>query len=209
MDPTIEDVEPGSTEEFKEKLFGTENRKPLLLYIVSTDKKVRKTAEALAATTWKDERVALGAKFFRLVQVYQTEIGPNHPLRKLSSGRKLPRAVLMSMDGKTVKKLEGKFSATRLFGAMSSIVRRDFKRSLGTFVSRMRKLLNSLDALSNDRRKLDYRKAVALEKGRTGKLKALKKKEQALDAKKQALVKKMELLLSWTTSLGGKTAKAR
>jgi len=209
MDPSIEDVEPGTTEEFKEKVFGTENRKPLLLYIISTDKKVRKLARNLASTTWRDERVALGSKFFRLIKVYQSEIGPTHPLHKVTKGRKLPRVVLLSMDGKTVKKLEGKFSATRLFGSMSSIVRKDFKRSLGTFVSRMRKLLNTLDALSNNRRKLDYRKAIALAKGRTGKLKALKRQEQALDAKKQALVKKMEILLSWTTALGEKTAKSR
>ncbi len=153
--------------------------------------------------------MALGAKFFRLVQVYQSEIGPNHPLRKILSGRKLPRVVLLSMDGKTRKKLEGKISATRLFGAMSSIVRKDFKRSLGTFVSRMRKLLNKLDSLSNDRRKLDNRKAAALVKGRTRTLKKLKMQEEALEARKKVLVKKMEILLSWTTPLGAKTAKSR
>ncbi len=200
-------MEPGSLEEFKEKLFQTENRKPLLLYITSNERKVARLVRTMEATTWKDERVCLGAKFFRLIRLYASEIGSNHPLRKIVSGKKLPRVVLLSLNGKTVKKLEGKITATRLFSAMKSIVRKDFKRSLGTFVSRMRKLLNSLDALSNDRRKLDYRKALALEKGSKGRLKRLKKQEEILEARKQALVKKMEILLSWTAPLGEKTAK--
>ena len=146
--------------------------------------------------------MALGAKFFRLIRIHVSEIGPNHPLRKLASGRRLPRVVLLSLDGKSVKKLEGRISATRLFSAMSSIVRKDFKRSLGSFVSKARKLLNLLDALSGDRRKLEIRKAQALAKNRTSLLKSLKKKERALTAREEEARRKLRLLLSWTVPLG-------
>lgn len=183
-------------------------RRPLFLFITSRDPKVSKAVELIEKTAFKDERVALGAKFFRLSQVEAAQIARSHPLYKIVGGRKLPRIVLISMDGKTHKKMEGRISASRLFGAMKSIVRKDFKRNLGSFATKMRKILNDLDKLDGEKRRLENQKAMAAKKGsKGGKKKLLEKKEALLEEKTKALSEKMKELLAWTVPPQEKTAK--
>ncbi|GEM_PF-5395626 len=185
------------------------DRRPLFLFITGRDPKSAKVVKYIEKTTFKDERVCLGAKFFRLTQVEAGEIPKSHPLYKIVGGRRLPRVVLLSMDGKTYKKLEGRISAGRLFGAMRSIVRKDFKRSLGSFATKMRKLLNQLDKLEGEKRRLENQVAAsATKKGRKSpKAKMLAKKEALVEAKTKALAEKMKELLAWTVPPQEKTAK--
>ncbi len=190
------------------KFAGYGEKRPLFLFITGRDPKAAKKVALIQNTAFKDERVALGAKFFRLAQVEADQITRSHPLYKIVGGRKLPRIVIISLDGKTHKKLEGRISAGRLFGAMKSIVRKDFKRSLGSFVNKMRKCLNELDKLESEKRRLENQKALAAKKGpKSSKVKLLAKKEALLAAKTKALGEKMKELLAWTVPPGEKTAK--
>ena len=183
-------------------------RRPLFLFITSRDSKVAKAVGLIEKTAFKDERVALGAKFFRLSQVEAAQITRSHPLYKLVGGRKLPRIVLISMDGKTHRKMEGRISAGRLFGAMKSIVRKDYKRNLGTFATKMRKLLNEIDKLEGEKKRLENKKALASKKSKKGaKTRLLEKKEALLESKSKALTEKMKELLAWTVPPQEKTAK--
>ncbi len=184
------------------------DRRPLFLFITGRDPKSAKGEEYIRKNTFKDERVCLGAKFFRLTQVSAGEITKSHPLYKIVGGRRLPRIVLLSRDGKTHRKLEGRISAGRLFGAMSSIVRKDYKRSLGSFATKMRKLLNELDKLEGAKRRLENQAADLSKKGRkSSKAKLLAKKEALLETKTKALEEKMKELLAWTVPPSEKTAK--
>lgn len=185
--------------ELTEKLCGTKPDKPLFLFLVSQDTKIIKDVQFVQQGTMHDERVALGAKFFRLIQINGDEIGKEHPLAKMLGGKDLPRAVLISRDGETVKKLEGKISATRLFAAMTEIVKGDCKRDLGKFTSDMRKLLNDLEEVARDKQQLERKTAKALEKGgNVAAAKEVKKDQELLDKKREELAKRMEDLLAQT-----------
>ncbi len=182
--------------------------RPLFLFITGRSPKALKAVELMEKTTFKDERVCLGAKFFRLTQVNATEITKSHPLYRILGGRRLPRIVLLSMDGKTHRKLEGRISAGKLFSAMSAVVRKDFKRSLGSFATKMRKLLNELDKLESEKRRLENQKALAAKKGKkSSRAKLLAKKEALLQTRAKALSDKLKNLLAWTVPPPEKTAK--
>lgn len=147
----------------------------------------------------RDERVALGAKFFNLIQINGDQIGKDHPLAKMIGGKSLPRAVLISRDGEVVRKLEGKISATRLFLAMSDIVKNDCKCDLGKFTSDMRKVLNDLEEIARDKQNLERKTAKALEKGGSpADAKEIKQDQESLDKKREQIAKRMEELLSQT-----------
>jgi thioredoxin-related protein len=127
------------------------------------------------------------------------EIGRDHPLAKVLGGRALPRAVLISRDGETVRSLEGKISASKLFSAMTQIVRGETKRDLGKFTNDMRKLLNDLEEIARDRQQLERKTAKTLEKGpNPAQARELQRDQEELEKKRAEIAKRMEELLAQT-----------
>jgi len=206
--PLEDPLQADSPADLVSKFSQADGKRPLFLFLTSREPKAAKTTALIEKTVFKDERVCLGAKFFRLCQIEAEKISRSHPLFKLIGGKKLPRIVLISMDGKTHKKMEGRVSAGRLFAAMKSIVRKDFKRNLGAFATKMRKILNEIDKLEGEKRRLENQQALAAKKGsKNAKAKLLEKKKALLESKAKALTERMKDLLAWTVPPEEKTAK--
>jgi len=146
--------------------------------------------------TFRDERFALGAKFFQLVKIPVEGIPTSGPMAKCLGGSKLPRLVFMSRDGKHVRKLEGRTSGAKAFGAMEEIVKKDLGHDLGKFVRSMAKLLNEMDGLNNDQKQIAAKKAaLAKDKNPGRKLQDLEKAESDLAQERERIDREMTALL--------------
>ncbi len=148
------------------------------MLLTTGERSAKRVMSYLEGTVLKDERIALGAKFFHCVRMDGDTLTEGHPLYSLVKGKKLPRCVLVSRDRSLVKKLEGKrIKASTLFAAMKAVARRDYKTSFTSYVAKMRKLLFEMDKLDQQQKALERIKKAARAKP------ALKKKAQALEKK--------------------------
>lgn len=205
---SLDAMEATNPEELARKLSGTTPDKPLMLFLTSRNPKDQRAVTLVEQGTFSDERVALGTKFFRVVRMVQDEIAKEHPLADLIGGQAMPRVVLISRDGKTAKKLEGRIGATGLFSAMSAVVAEDCNRKLDTFVREMRKVLNDLEEVARDRNQLERKTNSMLKKGNDVKAaKEVKKDQELLEKKKAEMAQRLEELLRWTVPATEATAK--
>ena len=146
--------------------------------------KAKKVMRLVETTVLRDERIALATKFFTCIKVNGDNPPTKGPLAGLLTGKKLPRFVVISRDKSVIKKVEGRVKASTLFSAMKKVARVDYKTSLSSYVTKMRKLLNALDKL--DQKEKAYK--IALEKGKARasekkKIERMRKKLKALEEK--------------------------
>ncbi len=167
-----------------------------MVFVTSLDKKDLQVQDYMEKETFKEERFALGAKFFNLVKIPVEGIPASGPMAKVLGGAKLPRLVFMSRDGKHVRKLEGRTSGSKAFGAMQEIVKKDLGYDLGKFVRSMAKLLNDMDGLDNDQKQLAAKKnALQKEKGGGRKPQDLEQEESTLAQERERIQREMAALL--------------
>ena len=192
--------ESKNQKEFAERLCGRALTKPIMLILYNEDPKTKKNIKYLNQITFRSEKIALACKFFKVIQHSFNGISKASPLEKIIGGKRLPRIVLLSLDGKTFKKAEGKVSPSKLFSMMKTIVRKDFKRNLGTFVSKMRKMLNMIDKFAIEKQNLERKKQALMSKSKITKsaLKTIKKQENLIETKRKEIGKKLQTLLDWT-----------
>ena len=145
-------------------------------------------------TVFKDERIALGTKFFSCMRIDGDTLTEGHPLYSLlKKGRRLPRCVVVSRDRSLVKVVEGKrIKASSLFLAMKAVARRDYKTSFTSYISKMRKLLLEMDKLDQQQKALARAKKQAkvkpaLKKKVAAWEKRLKKWAERIDKTEKAL----------------------
>ncbi len=136
--------------------------KPLFVFLTTSQKSAKRVMAYVERTVFKDERIALGTKFFQCMRLNGDALTEGHPLYSLLKGRKLPRCVVVSRDRSMVKRLEGKrIKASTLFSAMKAVARKDYKSSFTSYVVKMRKLLFEIDKLDQQQKALARAKKQA------------------------------------------------
>lgn len=157
-------------------------KRPMLIYVTSddaTNTQVRK----LEDICFKDERVGIGAKFFRCVKISEADALQDRLLKE--HGKKAPRLILVKRDYGVVKVLEGKaLSASKLNKALAKLAKSEYKTSYSAMLSKYAKLLNELDRLDDVRATIvaNEKRYAANPKKYKSKLKKLAKKKAEYEA---------------------------
>ena len=155
----------------------------MVIYITaddSTNSRVRK----LEDIAFKDERVGIGSKFFRLVKVTESNAAQDRLLKE--HGKSAPRLLFVKRNYEVVKVLEGKaMSASKINKAMGKLAKSEYKNSFSSMQSKYAKLLNELDRLDGIRTTLaaDAKRYNADPKKYKAKLKKLAKKQAEYEQK--------------------------
>jgi hypothetical protein len=165
-------------------------KRPMLIYVTkddATDTDVRK----LEDVCFKDERVGIGAKFFRCIKISEADAMQDRLLKE--AGKKSPRLLFVQRDYKVLKVLEDKsLSASKINKAMAKLAKAEYKTSYSSMLSKYAKLLNELDRLDDIRTTIaaDEKRYASDPRKYKGKMKKLAKKkaeyEKAMDAWKKS-----------------------
>jgi len=155
--------------------------KPMLIYVTAEDATSVATRK-LEDISFKDERVAIGAKFFRCVKISAGDAAQDRLLKE--AGSATPRLILVKRNYEVIKVLEKKrLSASKVQAAMAKLAKAEYKSSFSSMLSKYAKLLNELDRLDDVRAKLaaDATRYNADPKKYATKLKKLAKQQLAYD----------------------------
>ncbi|MHC4953077.1 MAG: hypothetical protein ACYTGZ_04245 [Planctomycetota bacterium] len=167
----------------------------MVIYVTSddaTNSHVRK----LEDIAFKDERIGIGAKFFRCVKVSAANAAEDRLLKE--HGKKSPRLIFVKRNYEVVKVLEGKsMSASKINKAMAKLAKAEYKTSYGTMQSKYAKLLNELDRLDDVRATIaaDEKRYAANPKKYKSKIKKLAKKKAEYEKDMDGWKKSEESLL--------------
>ena len=126
----------------------------MIVFVATKDSKLKKDMDAIEKTVLKDERVALGTRLIECVRLDADIIDPKHPLFALVTGKALPRMAGISRDRSAVEVLDGKVKASNLYNAMKKVSGVDYETRIDTYVADMRNLLNDLDKVDQQAKKL-------------------------------------------------------
>ena len=126
--------------------------RPMLVFVAADDP-TEKTMRKLEDVVFKDERVCIGAKFFKCVKITEGDALQDRILRE--TGKKAPRVVLLNCDYSVSGKIEGRsISASRLGKAMKKAVKKDYTNDYDKMLKAYAKLLNEFDRLEATRTKI-------------------------------------------------------
>jgi hypothetical protein len=128
--------------------------------------------DALLEKSMEDEKILLASRWFHCVRTDRGVLKDTHPLNSLFAGPKPPHIVLFSSDGGERVEMDGRPSAKVLWTAMSKVLRKDYKKSADTAMSKWIALLSRFDTLDSRKALLagqregsdDGRKASKLDK---------------------------------------------
>ena len=130
-------------------------RKPLLLYLTTTSEEDRKVNDKIQKVVFKDERVQIGAKLFTLVKLPRDRADDR--IEKLVGRSNGPTLAAFSGSGKRVGVVTSKASASKLYGVMKTAAKKDYRTSLSSLVSKMKKILTAIDKLEGKKGALQKR----------------------------------------------------
>ena len=153
-----------------------------MLIYVTADDNTNSRARKLEDISLKDERVGIGAKFFRCVKITESNALQDRLLKK--HGKSAPRLLFVKRNYEVVKVLEGKaMSASKINKAMAKLAKAEYKNSFSSMQSKYAKLLNELDRLDDQRTTLaaNQKRYSADPRKYRGKLKKLAKKMAAYE----------------------------
>ena len=126
--------------------------RPTIIFVTADDP-THKRMRKLEDVVFKDERVCIGAKFFKCVKVTEGDALQDRILRE--AGKGAPRVVLMNCDYSVSSTLEGRsISASRLGKAMKKAVKKDYTNDYDKLLKSYAKLLNEFDRLEATRTKI-------------------------------------------------------
>jgi hypothetical protein len=126
--------------------------RPMMVFIMADDP-TEKTMRKLEDVVFKDERVCIGAKFFKCVKITEGDALQDRILRE--TGKHAPRVVMVNCDYSVCTKLEGRsISASRLGKAMKKTVKKDYTNNYDKLLKAYAKLLNEFDRLEATRTKI-------------------------------------------------------
>ena len=155
--------------------------RPMLIYVTADDATSVATRK-LEDISFKDERVAIGGKFFRCVKISAGDAAQDRLLK--DAGKATPRLILVKRNYEVIKVLEKKkLSASKVQAAMAKLAKAEYKSSFSSMLSKYAKLLNELDRLDDVRAKLaaDSTRFNADPKKYRAKLKKLAKAQAEFD----------------------------
>ncbi|MCI0585384.1 MAG: hypothetical protein L0323_00925 [Planctomycetes bacterium] len=158
--------------------FGAKTGRPMLVMVYGS----AADAKVFVDPTSPDERVAIGAKAFQLVQVNAEKLPEAGEIAGALAGKSTPRFVFFNADGKKVATVEGKISPGKLFEGMKAAA----GSSLEGFVKDYQKFLTAVDKLEGDKATLK----VKLDRlgSRAEKDASVAAKQKEIDATSEKLV---------------------
>lgn len=131
--------------------------KPLFIFVVAddaTNAEMRKLEDVI----FKNEDVAVGAKFFECVKVTAADAGRDRILQ--TTGEATPRLVFLTRDYKVQSTFgPNQLSAGKIKKSMGSLAASVYEMSFDKVLSEYKKLLNELDRLDSVRKNLETQKA--------------------------------------------------
>jgi hypothetical protein len=167
-----------------------------------TSEEMRKLEDVV----FKNEKIGIGAKFFRCVKVDEIDAAADRILK--AAGRGTPRMVFLRRDY-TVHSVLGadKLSAGNLLKTMKSIVGETYNENLDDVLKEYAKLLNELDRLDSVRKNLETAKARLQGKSDPARAKKYEKDQKEYDDAVNAWNENEKKLLAFTFK-GAKSPEA-
>ena len=169
----------------------------MLVYVTSDDSSDDATRK-LEDVAFKDERVGIGAKFFKCIKVNANTASEDRLLK--ANGKSTPRLLVIKRNYEVVAVLEGKkLSTSKINKAMAKACKSEYKTNYGSMLSNYAKLLNKLDRLDDERVKLsnDAKRLAESKKKSASKEKKYKKAKAAHDKAMEDWKKAEEKLLTF------------
>jgi len=160
--------------------------KPMLIYITADDTTNVMTRK-LEDISLKDERVGIGAKFFKCIKITEGNAAQDRLLKE--HGKSVPRVIFMKRNYEVIGVAEKKkLSASKLNKLMAKLAKAEYKSGFSSMVSKYAKLLNELDRLDDVRARLaaDSKRYNENPRKYATKLKKLAKEKAAFDKQMEA-----------------------
>lgn len=105
----------------------------------------RGTEDAFLSRTLDNEKTELLGRWFHAVRLGPEVLQPDHPLHELFAGQAPAHLFTSTLDGKTRVDLDGSQSQSQLWRAMTTVLRKSYRRDPEAAVRGLQKLLDQLD----------------------------------------------------------------
>ena len=171
-----------------------ESGKPVIIYLESALEDDMVRTALITSTMERDEKVAIGMKMFNIVRMNGLKIGKDHPYAKILGGRKLPRMVVISPEGKKVGSVEGSISPSKLFSLMNRAASKVYKTPIGTFVKEYQKVLTEIDKVEAAKAILATRRATSADAPRSRTRRFDQDEEKLVKLEQEIMNQEKELL---------------
>ncbi len=182
--PYVGTEQTPSAEELIAELRGAD-RRPLLI-VRSTTKQTDKKVDSLLKAALGSERFQLASKWFHCVKVDEKDIAQSK-YRNLFAGRRPAHMVLSSWDGKKRIDLLGNVDQKVTWKKITTVLKRDYKKSPDKAIKVIEKLLNKHDALDKRQSELSTQLARANEKKKKSQVKKVEKQLAKLEKERAKL----------------------
>jgi hypothetical protein len=167
--------------------------RPMMIYIPSDDPTDAITRK-LEGVVFKNEKVAIAAKFFETLKISRKHALDDRLLA--SHTDPTPQIVFLRRDYTEHAALHKKqISASKLLKAMKSLVREEYVNDFDTLIRAYAKLLDELDRLESRREALEQQRKRLEEQPNAARLRKLEREEAAHEAAMDAWMEKEEKLL--------------
>ena len=162
-----------------------DDRRPLLILRMTHDtgkatKKVRQLLKAALAS----ERFKLTSKWFHCVELSKEVLEKDHPYHVLFQGKRPPRMLLASPDGKKMVPFLGTQKQRVNWLDIVSVLKTTYAKDPTQAIRGLERLLNTFDVQDSKFSNLGTQIAIAAEKNQTTKVEALKAKLKKLEAER-------------------------
>ncbi len=136
--------------------------KPYLIYIA--DPAGSSGFDTVEKVILDDDRVKIASHAFHMVKM-SPEQATADPMLKDDGGKAVPRMVLITADGKSVKPIEGaQLKLGEVWGAMKATANKFYKQDLDVTVKALKDVLIEFDNVNKARKVLDDKEARAKDK---------------------------------------------
>lgn len=121
------------------------------------------TEDAFLSRELDNEKTLLLGRWFHAVKFPPDVTEPSHPLHALFAGKSPPHLFTVTADGKGRVDLDGRQSQSQLWRAMSSVLRKAYRKDPDAALKTLLNLLDKLDGL--DSRLADVEERLASARG--------------------------------------------
>jgi hypothetical protein len=105
----------------------------------------RGSSDAFLSRTLDNEKTELLGRWFHAVRLGPEVLEPDHPLHALFPGQAPAHLFTATLDGRTRVELDGAQSQAQLWQAMTTVLRKTYRRDPDAAVRGLQKLLDQLD----------------------------------------------------------------
>jgi hypothetical protein len=118
---------------------------PRPLLVLRECEACRGTEDAFLSRTLDNEKTELLGRWFHAVRLGPEVLQPEHPLHALFAGMAPAHLFTCTLDGRTRVDLDGSQSQSQLWRAMTTVLRKAYRRDPEAAVRGLQKLLDQLD----------------------------------------------------------------